>query len=158
MENGYINYLAYLIGKLKHAAEGKAIFSFFLSIFSFFFDPLQQTSMLALFMLVIMDFGLGTAAARHTGDKIRSAKLVRTAIKLVVYFTLVSAARITEHTIPFDFLDTTVIGFLAATELLSVLENTGRLGFAVPKKLIKILGDFITAKNEENGIKSKSKK
>lgn len=160
MENGYLTYLTYLARKVAHAGEMKAVVAALLSITSFFFDPLQQLSLLALFALVMFDFAFGVAAARKTGDPVRSAKMVRTALKLAVYFSLIAAARITEHAIPLmGFLDETVTGFLAATELLSVLENSGRLGFAVPKKVVKLLGDYISDKNEENmGRGNKTKK
>lgn len=136
----------------------KSAASFFIGVMGFFFDPLQQLAMMALFCLILIDFVLGVSAARYTGDHIKSAKLVRTAIKVTVYFALVAAARLTEHAVPFNFLDTTVIGFLAATELLSILENTGRLGFAVPNKLVKLLGEYVSGKNDAKGITNHHKK
>lgn len=132
---------------MLHAAELKALLAALLSVVTFFFDPLQQLALLALFVLILIDFFLGTAAARYTGDQIRSAKLVRTAIKFAVYFTLISAARVTEHALPFTFLDETVVGFLSATELLSILENTGRLGFAVPSRLVELLGQYVSQRD-----------
>ena len=151
MENGYIPYLIHISKKVLYASELKAIVSAGLGILTFFFDPLQQLALVALFVLVLIDFALGIAAARATGDAVRSAKLVRTGIKFTVYFTLIAAARITEHAIPvLPFLDETVTGFLAATELMSILENTGRLGFATPKKLTDLLGEYVKSKNKEN--------
>lgn len=159
MENGYLSYLSYLTKKILHAAELKAVAAAALSVVTFFFDPLQQLALMAVFCLIVMDFVLGVAAARATGDTIRSAKLVRKGIKLTVYFSLIAAARVTEHAIPFmAFLDETVTGFLAATELLSILENTGRLGFAVPQKVVDVLGDYVSGKNKENGVDGKIKK
>lgn len=143
----YITYIIYLFKKTLHGAEIKWLLSVFLSVFAFFFDPTQQVAMVALFALIIVDFALGVAASRHTGNQIQSAKLRRTAIKFTVYFILVGAARVTEHAIPIlSFLDETVVGFLAATELLSILENAGRLGFAVPQKLVDVLGQYVSSK------------
>ena len=150
MENGYLTYLAYLTKKVLHCAELKWMAGVFLSVLTFFFDPLQQLALLALFVLILIDFMLGVAASRYSGNAIKSAKLVRTAIKFTVYFTLIGAARVAEHALPFNFLDETITGFLVATELLSILENAGRLGFAVPTKLVEILGDYVTSKRQEN--------
>jgi len=143
----------YLISKLRHFAEGKAIAGFFVSIATFFFDPAHYLAMVALFILVLIDFAFGVAASRYTGDPIRSSKVIRTAIKMVVYFSLIAAARITEHTLPLSLLDETVTGFLAATELISILENTGRMGYAVPQKVVQLLGDFVGGKNKENAAR-----
>lgn len=145
-----MSYLSYIAWKIRHAAEIKWLAGLFVSISSFLFDPTQYVAMGAVFFLCLTDFFFGVAASRHGGEPIRSSKVVRTAIKIAVYFSLIAAARAAEHAIPFTFLDTTVIGFLAATELLSILENTGRLGFAVPRKIVDLLGDYVSAKGDEN--------
>lgn len=145
----YFTYIGYLFKKIMHAAELKWLFGVALSVFSFFFDPLNNLALFALFVLIIFDFVLGVSASRYTGQQIQSAKLRRSAIKMAVYFMLVAAARVAEHTLPFAFLDETVTGFLAATELLSILENVGRLGFAVPQKLVDILGDYTKKRGDE---------
>lgn len=148
----YLTYIGYLLKKIVHAAELKWIAGIFLSVFSFFFDPLNNLALFALFVLIIIDFALGVSASRYTGQQIQSAKLRRSAIKMAVYFTLIAAARVTEHAIPIAFLDETVTGFLAATELLSVLENVGRLGFAVPQKLVDILGDYTAKRGDKKPV------
>jgi len=159
MENGYLTYLGYLSKKVTHLAELKTAAATILSVTTFFFDPVQQVSLIALFVLIIIDFAFGVTAARKTGDAVRSSKLVRTALKIAVYFSLIAAARVTEHAIPaLGFLDETVTGFLAATELLSIVENAGRLGYAVPRKLTDALGDYIGEKNRENGLRGKINK
>lgn len=140
----------YIFSKIRHAAEVKWLGGVLVSIFSFFYDPSHYIALSALFALCIFDFFFGVAASRHGGEPIRSSKVARTAIKIVVYFTLVAAARVTEYTVVLTFLDETVIGFLAATELLSIMENTGRLGFAVPRKLVDLLGDYVSGKSHEN--------
>lgn len=151
MEQGYATYITYLFRKVAHAAEVKWLASVAFSVLGFLFDPTQHFALFALFVLILIDFCLGVAAARYTGDTIRSAKLVRTAIKFTVYFTLIAAARVTEHAVPLSFLDETVTGFLAATELLSILENTGRLGFAVPSKVVEMLSQYVSSKGGSNG-------
>ncbi len=75
--------------------------------------------------------------------EIKSAKILRTALKTVVYFMMVSAAYLTETAgLGFLPLDETIIGFLAATELISLIENTANMGFAIPKKLLNKLKEY----------------
>ena len=114
---------------------------------SFFFDSLHIQALVALFFLIIVDFVFGIVASYKTGVEIKSAKVLRTGLKMVVYFTMVSAAFLAE-TAGIDFLplDETVIAFLAATELVSIIENTANMGFAVPKKLLNKLKEFTTTK------------
>lgn len=71
-----------------------------------------------------------------------------TAGKVAAYFTLISAGNLAEHGTQnyIPFLDETIIGFLCATELLSILENTGRMGYAVPQKLINKLSQYKNSK------------
>lgn len=130
-------------------SEIKILLGAGLSVLTFFFDPLLLLALEAVFFLIIIDFFFGVAAARATSQSINSAKLRRTAVKVVVYFALIATAYITEYTVPFGFLDETVIAFLAATEMMSILENAGRMGYPVPQTLLKVLGDFITSKNEK---------
>lgn len=144
-----MDYLVHLTRKILEASEFKVVLGALLSVTSFFFDPLQHIAILAVFFLIIIDFFFGVGAARATGDAIKSSKLRRTAIKMVVYFTLIATARITEYTLPLGFLDETVIAFLAATEMLSILENAGRMGYPMPQKLFTVLGDFINSKNNK---------
>lgn len=144
-----MEYIKHIFLKLGHSADFKFFGAIFMGAFSFLFDETHTLALSAVFFLVIIDFFFGISASRKTGEAIRSSKVVRTAIKLVVYFSLIAAARVSEYALPFDFLDGTVIGFLAATELLSILENAGRMGYAVPRILYGVLGDYVASKNTE---------
>lgn len=135
-------YCGKLITKACTHYWSKIVASGILVILSFFFDSAQKEAMLALFVLVILDFISAIFAAVKTGECIKSSKIFRTAIKLVVYFIIIAAAYKTESTVPLSFLDETVIGFLTVTELISLLENFGKAGYAVPTILIDKLKDF----------------
>lgn len=144
----YIGYFVHLFSRLTHGFEVKAIFGAFIATMTYLFDPTQHAALLALFILILADFCFGVTASRFEGNPVRSSKVRRTAIKMTVYFTIIAMARITENAIPLlTFMDETLVGFLAATELLSILENVGRMGYAVPAKLTKVLGDY--TKNKE---------
>lgn len=144
-------YAGYIIHLVKHFVDGfqlKAIIGTIIAILAYLFDPTQHAALLALFILILADFCFGVTASRMEGHPVRSSKVRRTAIKMTVYFAIVAMTRITENAIPLlSFMDETLVGFLAATELLSILENVGRMGYAVPAKLTKMLGDY--TKNKE---------
>lgn len=94
-------------------------------------------------MLIIFDFVTGLYAAKVSGEEIRSRKVFRSALKVVFYFMIISGGHLTERAIGLDiFLDETAMGFLAATELISIIENIGKIGFAVPKKILNKLEKF----------------
>lgn len=138
------NYMLHLFGKLAEAAQLKAFAAVGIAVLGFLFDPTQHIALVAIFLLIMADFVFGIAAARKSGEPVRSAKLRRTAIKVAVYYALIACAHVTEYALPsyMGFLDESVLGFLAATELLSILENVGKLGYVVPKNLVKLLGDY----------------
>jgi toxin secretion/phage lysis holin len=151
MEKFFI-YFLHLYHQLESFLYVKLTFGAIVTFVAFFFDPTMTLALRAIFVLVLIDFVLGIAAARYVSDPIRSAKLWHTAIKMCVYFAIIAASRVTEHCltpmIP-TVLDETITGFLAATELLSILENTGRMGFAVPQKIFDILGNFVVSKTAD---------
>lgn len=137
-----INYILYLGTRVKDFFELKVVLGIVIAVTGFLFDPTHYMAMLSVFVLICVDFVFGVAASRKIAEPVRSAKVRRTAVKITVYFVLIACARLTEYTLPMSFLDESIIGFLAATELLSILENAGRLGYVVPSQLVKILGDY----------------
>jgi toxin secretion/phage lysis holin len=80
-------------------------------------------------------------AAYKSGETIKSAKIFRTPVKIVIYFGLIYFARITEYGLPelLTILDETVIAFCVVTELISIMENVNKMGYPVPTKLLSKL-------------------
>lgn len=115
--------------------------SFFVSL-EFFFDGLQKQAMLAILALLIFDAVTAMWAANKVGEKLQSHKMFRSAFKTTAYFTLISAAFVAEKAIPLNVIDDTVIAFLATTELISILENTSKAGYAIPTALLEKLKEF----------------
>ncbi len=109
----------------------------------FFFGSFQRDALLSIFMLIMIDFVTGIYAAIKNRDKIESKKFGRTAIKIAVYFMMLAAGCLAGRTMQIGWIDDSLIGFLAATELLSIIENTGRAGFAIPSKVVKFLHSYI---------------
>lgn len=138
-----LEYIKYTLIVALHPSVFKSIFSFFFVVFSFLFDVNQASSLLALFILILLDFVSGVAAARFNDQPIRSSKIKHTAIKITAYFAVISGAHLVEHGLSnfLGILDETVIAFFLLTELISLLENVGKMGIDTPKKLINKLTD-----------------
>jgi len=109
--------------------------------YSFLFGVDGTAAMLALIALMVIDLITGTlAAAVPGGPGISSRRAAKTPLKFAVYLMLISSANLADSAI-FEglYIQKTMIAFLALTELISILENSGKLGFGIPKKLLKQL-------------------
>jgi phage-related holin len=90
--------------------------------------------------LIIIDLVTALAAEYKVGHAIESRKALKTVTKIVIYGLMVAGAHLTEEILPgTTFLDSAAISFLALTELISILENIGKAGYAIPKKLLNQL-------------------
>lgn len=148
MQEDNIKYIGTIAGNICKNVIIKCIATGGLVVAEFFVDGLLTKAMLAVFFLILFDWITGIFAAKISGETIKSSKIIRTPIKIVIYFMLITGARIAEYSLPhaIGYLDDTVIAFLALTELISVLENTGKMGYAIPKKLLTKL---ISIRDEE---------
>jgi toxin secretion/phage lysis holin len=130
-----------LINGLFDAALLKIVASVLFIFLSFGFDSLQHKALIALFILMWADCLTAIWAAYKSGETIKSAKIFRTPVKIVIYFGLIYFARITEYGLPelLTILDETVIAFCVVTELISIMENVNKMGYPVPTKLLSKL-------------------
>jgi len=118
------------------------------SVFSYiavypFFDQDSKTALTALFFLIFVDMLTGIISSLRTGVVINSSRILRTALKISIYYTMISAGHLAELAgISFLPLSESLIALLAATELISILENCAIMGYIVPKKLLDKLKDF----------------
>jgi len=144
MDRGLIESLINIWYKVSHHIVLKSVGAVLYTIGTFFFDINLEMGLIALFVLIIFDFLTAIGNAYHKKIEIESRKILVTAVKIVIYFGLIASANITEHAVNIteSFLDETVLAFLALTELISILENTGKLGFAIPKKLLNKLEEL----------------
>ncbi len=128
--------------------------SFALPIFGMFFGFDNPMILKALLILVTFDFITGIFSAHVAGEQIKSKSAVRSAFKIAVYGLLISAGHLTEIITPgTTFIEEAVTTFLALTEFISIIENIGKMGFAVPRKLLNQLH-----KLRDEDIKTSSKK
>lgn len=110
---------------------------------SFFFDSLHTEALFALFFLIVGDFITALFSAYKNKEEIQSKKVVRSAWKIILYFSMISAGYLTETAgLTFLPIDETIIIVLAVTELISILENVSYMGFVIPKKLLNKLRDI----------------
>ena len=153
-----LEYLKTLIAKTLGDQVGiKAVVALAVSVYGFAFDALKNDIILALFVLTFFDFVTGIIAAKMTKERIQSARVFRTALKIFVYSMMISGAYLGEKIVPITsaFLDETMLGFLALTELISLIENVGRMGYVVPQKLLNKLEEL---RGDEEVIGTKAKK
>ena len=106
----------------------------------------QLVSLQVVLMLMVFDTFLGVCAVFHEGHAVTSRKFARVVYKGFVYMISISAGYFLDTTMPIALAQTTMIGFIAATEFISILEKMGRLGFETPKKLLNQLKDFQSQK------------
>jgi toxin secretion/phage lysis holin len=113
---------------------------------TFLFGNLYHQAIIAVLMLMVFDIILGMAAAIYEGQAITSRKFSRAVYKGIIYMISISAGYFLDTTLPFDVAQTTMIGFIASTEFISILENMGRMDMETPKKLLNQLRDFQSKK------------
>lgn len=95
---------------------------------------------IAIIVLVSIDLLTAIMAEYKNGNPIESRKALKTATKLVVYGLFLAAVHLTEAIVPgTTFLDEAVLSFLALTELISVMENIGKMGYPIPMLLLNRL-------------------
>lgn len=113
---------------------------------TFLFGDIYHDAIIALLMLMAFDTILGIAATVSEGQSITSRRFSRVLYKGIVYMMSISAGYFLDLTLPFDLAQATMVGFVATTEFISILENMGRLGYETPKKLLNQLKDFRSSK------------
>jgi toxin secretion/phage lysis holin len=135
------SYIGTLFAKLFQNFWAKIVTSGVLS--ALFFSEGSIQPLTALVFLVILDFLMGIIAAKKCGEEIKSRKAFRTALKLFIYIIMAWAAHLTTLAgLDWAHLDLIVVAFLAVTEFISLIENAGRMGYAVPNKLLNQLRHY----------------
>lgn len=131
----------------------KLLPSIVIPVFGVFFGLENPKILQALLILVVFDFITGIISAHVAGEEIKSKSAVRSAFKIAVYGLLVSAGHLTETITPgTTFIKEAVTTFLALTEFISIIENIGKMGFAVPRKLLNQLHKL---RDENTQVKQK---
>ena len=135
------SYIIALFTKIFKAFELKIVAGIIISLLTFIYNGVYKEAMLAVIILVIFDLLTRIIAEKKLGKPIQSQKVFRTPVKFLVYLIMTSAAHLVEVAtygiVP--IIDETMLAFLAVTEFISILENVGYMGYAVPQKLLNQL-------------------
>lgn len=111
----------------------------------FSFAGVESATLVAIGFLIIADFITAIIAEKINKAKITSRKMSKSAVKATVYALMVATGSFTEIVIGAGInlpITETIAGFIAATELISILENVGHAGYIVPKRLLNALKEF----------------
>lgn len=127
----------------------KALGSVFFAIGTFLFAGLSSKALLALLILIVVDYAVAIFQARRSGKMITAKESLRTPVKILVYYTMIACGHLVEYGIPasIQFLDDTILTFLLITEFLSILKHFSNLGYKTPTKLINNLREEIGETN-----------
>jgi len=115
----------------------KSVFVLLALAFHWVFEA-RTEALLTVSALIVLDTITGLLKA-HKAGKLSSGGFFRFATKCTVYFILMATAALVDKVMPIPFASVIMVTFLSATEAISVMENLGSIGFAVPTALIKRL-------------------
>jgi len=91
---------------------------------TFLIDMTNQKAILAVVILVSFDACTAWYRDFRTGYEIESKKIQKTVMKILIYMLILSAGHLADIAIPeVGFVMRWLIGWLALTELVSILEN-----------------------------------
>jgi toxin secretion/phage lysis holin len=147
MDRGIIQTTIETCRAIVQYAQLKCVGAVGVLTYSFFFGDIEQQIISAVICLAIFDMITGILAEVKSGKSIESKKLFKTAIKLFVYMLMISSGHLTESAIGYELkIDEIITAIIAVTEIISILENASRMGYAIPKKLLNQLKDFKSQK------------
>ena len=114
------------------------------------FGDVDGAILIGIGMLCLFDFLTALIRDKKGKVKITSRKAIKTPLKIAVYALMVSAGYVTESVIGLNAINLpiaeTIAAFIAVTELISILENVGRMGYVIPRKLLNFLEDYAKTK------------
>ncbi len=98
----------------------------------------------AIMTLIGIDFITGVSASKVQGHTIKSYIAFRTPLKAFIYLLMIIAAHQVGILIPqVDvFLIGSMSGFLGLNEMISIIENFGRMGYKIPRKILNQLTEM----------------
>ena len=117
----------------------KAVSAFFCMVFGFVFGDMDGM-FLALIALIVLDYISGVTAA-IAEKKLSSAIGAKGIAKKLFMLLIVAVANIVDINVIGEghVLRTVTTAFYIANECISLIENAGRIGVPVPKKLMDVL-------------------
>ncbi len=111
------------------------------------FGNVKEEILLSIGILIVLDTITAIISTRKTGEPISSRKFLNSVTKMFIYAVMIAGASLAENVIGLEvFITEIMTGFLAITELISILENVGRAGYVVPQKLLNTLEELKESK------------
>lgn len=128
--------------------SAKVVSSVVFTLGTFFFAGLSSKALVALLVLIIIDYVTAIWNQHREGHLISSKLSIKTPIKVLAYYTMIASGHLVEYGIPaqVQFIDDTILTFLLITEFLSVLRHFSSLGYKTPSKLINQLREQVGEK------------
>jgi phage-related holin len=137
------------ITSIVSLCKQKAFFSAILTYFAYLLGY-DYTILHAVFILVVVDFITGVARGYFIKQNLQSHLLFRTGYKMMIYLLLIIVAHValTVQFMP-AWTDDFIEFLIALTELKSIMENAGDLGFYPAKRINDILTGLENKKFDE---------
>jgi phage-related holin len=141
---GYAKNIIEIVESLKENIVVKLMGGFSISAVTFLLDIRLKDQYTALLLLILFDAVSAIFVAYKTGQAIESRRFIKTAFKIVAYFGMISAGRLAEYSTPqtFCLIDETILWVCTLNELISIIENIGKLGYVIPKKLLNTMKEY----------------
>jgi len=146
MLDNYFEYIVNIFVSFKNCFDIKIVFSYLMVVGSFLFNVDRLEVLEGLLVVILFDFLTAIWANKKCGKVIESKKAIRSAFKIFVYAILISAAHFGDKALGIiDWqisLETAMTAFLVISEFISIIENVGMMGYAIPKKLLNSLKNY----------------
>jgi toxin secretion/phage lysis holin len=140
-----------MLERIDVVSAYKAVTAAMGAVYGFFFG--ERSVLLGILLaLVMIDYGSGMLAAYFEG-RLRSAIGFKRIPKKVMIFAMVAVAHLVDRAVGTNdiFRDATIFFYLA-NELLSIIENAGRMGLPIPEQ-IKQAVEILQGKSEKGADK-----
>ncbi|MFC7678293.1 holin family protein [Paenibacillus sp. GCM10028914] len=111
-----------------------------------------------LLCFVIIDWLTGWAAAWMNGELRSRIGYIGIARKMTIFLIIAITHLVDQVLGEMNYFQNTVIFFYLANELLSIIENIGRMGVPIPQSLRNVVRVFQSKSEEENTAKRKEEK
>lgn len=148
--------LSQIIHKILEDSWLKALAAFAATGFHWIFDS-REEALVTVTVLIFLDTFTGALKALKAG-KLSSSGFFRFSLKCVVYFILMATAALVDKVMPVPFASIIMVTFLAATEAISIMENLGSMGYAVPTSLVQKLRSIRGSVKEKQPEKPEEEK
>lgn len=125
------SYFSHTFVKVSELPVVKLMLSIFTVAISFIFNG-ELHALYSIVILISLDTVTGFLNGWKEND-IDSRVFYRVAIKFLIYIIMMVSGRLADKVMPKPFLSPMLDTFLVVTELISILENCGKLGVPVPK-------------------------